>query len=222
VTSRFTRIVLRGLAAAAGAGVLAGCAPLLVGGAVVGGSIVATDRRTTGIQIEDTGIASRAETRAAQLATLGRINAHSYNRLVLLTGEVPSEADKAAVEAAVAQVENVRSVVNELAVGPNASIGQRSQDTLLEAKVKASLVDAKDVQANAYRVIASRGTVYLMGRVTQREADRGGEIARSVPGVQKVVRVLDILSEEELATLGRGTAPAASPAPTPAPAPPRQ
>jgi osmotically-inducible protein OsmY len=203
---------LRGAALAALLVLLSGCAPLIVGGAVVGGSLVATDRRTTGIQLEDQSIAGKAESRAAALATLGRINATSYNRLVLITGEVPSEADKAAVEATVAQVENVRAVVNELAVGPNASFGQRSQDSLLAAKVKASLVDAKDVQANAYRVLAERGIVYMLGRVTQREADRAADIARSVPGVQKVVRVFDILSEEELASLGR-----AAPAPAPAP-----
>jgi len=205
---------LRGTLLAALLATLTGCAPLIVGGAMVGGGLVATDRRTTGIQLEDQSIGGKAESRAAALATLGRINATSYNRLVLLTGEVPSEADKAAVEATVAQVENVRAVVNELAVGANASFGQRSQDALLAAKVKASLVDAKDVQANAYRVLAERGIVYLMGRVTQREADRGADIARSVPGVQKVVRVFEILTEEELASLGRP-----GPAPAPAPAP---
>lgn len=225
ISRSFARVVpraaLRCTALAALLATLAGCAPLIVGGAVVGGGLVATDRRTTGIQLEDQSIGGRAETRAAALATLGRINATSYNRLVLITGEVPTEADKAAVEAAVAQVENVRAVVNELAVGPNASFGQRSQDTLLAAKVKASMVDAKDVQANAYRVLAERGIVYLMGRVTQREADRGADIARSVPGVQKVVRVFEILTEEELAALGRA-APAPAPSsttPSPSPAP---
>jgi osmotically-inducible protein OsmY len=121
--------------------------------------------------------------------------------VALITGEVPGEAERAAVEKAVASVENVRSVVNELAVTVNAGIGQRSSDSLLAAKVKASLVDAKDVAANAYRVHAERGIVYMMGRVTEKEAERAVEIARSVAGVVKVVRVLDIISEEELAAI---------------------
>ena len=197
------------------AGGLSGCAPLLLGGAVVGSGLVVTDRRTTGIQVEDQSIEIKAGSRVGDLATLGHINITSYNRLVLLTGEVPGEAERTAVEAAVAKVENVRSVVNELAVAGNSSLGSRSNDSFLSGKVKATLVDAKDVQANAYKVVTERGVVYLMGRVTEREGTRGAELARSVSGVQKVVRVFEILSEEELAALGRpdnkrAPAPAAS------------
>ncbi|MCC7455762.1 MAG: BON domain-containing protein [Nitrospira sp.] len=184
-----------------GSTLLAGCAPLLLGGAVVGTGLVVTDRRTTGMQLEDKTIETKAESRAKDLATLGRINVHSYNRTVLITGEVPGETERAAVEKAVAGVENVRTVVNELVVAPNLTVSQRSSDSLLGAKVKASLVDAKDVAANAYRVIAERGVVYLMGRVTEREATRAVDIARTVAGVAKVVRVLDIMSEEELAAM---------------------
>jgi len=185
---------------------LSGCAPLLLGTAVVGTGLVATDRRTTGTQIEDESIELKAASRIRDLATLGRVNVTSYNRLVLLTGEVPGEAEKAAVEAAVARVENVRSVVNELAVANNASVGARSSDVLTSTKVKATFVDAKDVQANAYKVIAERGIVYLMGRVTEREGTRGAELASAVPGVAKVVRVFEILGENELASLGRPNA----------------
>ena len=109
--------------------------------------------------------------------------------------------ERAAVEKTVAGVENVRAVVNELVVAPNLSMSQRSNDSLLGAKVKAQLVDAKDVAANAYRVVAERGVIYLLGRVTEREATRAVEIARAVSGVVKVVRVLDIISEEELAAM---------------------
>jgi osmotically-inducible protein OsmY len=186
---------------------LSACAPLIVGGAVMGTGLVVTDRRTTGMQIEDQGIATRAEARARDLATLGRINVSSYNRVVLITGEVPTEADKAAVERAVAGVENVRSVVNELAVSGNASLSMRSQDSVLEAKVKASFVDAKDLQANAFRIVAERGNIYLMGRVTEREASRAADVARSVPGVLKVVRVFEMLTEAELAALGKAAPP---------------
>lgn len=198
-----SRASLRGwvLAGLVGTSLLGGCAPLILGGAVIGTGLVVTDRRTTGMQLEDKAIETKGEARARELATLGRINVSSYNRTVLITGEVPGETERAAVEKAVSGVENVRTVVNELVVAPNLSVSQRSGDSLLGAKVKASLVDAKDVAANAYRVIAERGVVYLMGRVTEREAGRAVEISRSVPGVVKVVRVLDIITEEELAAM---------------------
>ena len=187
-----------------GATLLSGCAPLLLGGAVIGTGLVVTDRRTTGMQLEDRAIENKGEARAKELATLGRITVTSYNRTVLITGEVPGESERAAVEKAVSGVENVRAVVNELVVAPTLTLSQRSGDSLLGAKVKASLVDAKDVAANAYRVLAERGVVYLMGRVTEREAGRAVEIARSVSGVVKVVRVLDVITEEELAAMTGG------------------
>ncbi len=188
---------------------------------MVGGGLVAADRRTTGMQIEDESIEYKAGARARELATLGRISITSYNRLVLITGEVPGEAEKAAVEKAVAGVENVRGVVNELAVADNVTMGTRSSDTVLSAKVKATFVDAKDLQANAVKVVSERGIVYLMGRVTEREATRAADLARSVSGVQKVVRVFDILTEAELAALGQPAPAAAAPvvtAPVAAPA----
>jgi osmotically-inducible protein OsmY len=107
-------------------------------------------------------------------------------------------------------------VVNELVVGPPSSIGNRSNDTLITSKVKASFVDAKDVQVNAYKVVTERAVVYLMGRVTEREAARAADIARGVSGVRKVVKVFDIVTEAELADTQPSTAPAAAPAATPA------
>ena len=209
---------LRGVAAAlALAGMLAGCAPLIVGGAVIGSGLIVTDRRTTGTQVEDEGIELKAASRLRELATLGQISVTSYNRTVLLTGEVPGETERVAAGQAVARIDNVRAVVNEVVLAPNSSLSSRTGDAILGAKVKATFVDAKDVQANAYKVVAERGVVYLMGRVTEREAVRGAELARAVSGVQKVVRVFEILSEQELASLGRASAgpgPAAS-APSP-------
>jgi len=201
------------------AAALGGCAPLLLGGAVLGTGLVVTDRRTTGIQIEDEGIELRAAARVRELATLGQVSLTSYNRLVLITGQVPGAAEKAAVEVAVARVENVRSVVNELSVGPSAGLGSRSGDALLSTRVKASLVDAKNVQAHAIKVTMAQGVAYLMGRVTEREANEAAEVVRSVSGVQKVVRVFELLSEQELSALGRRSASApATPAPPAAPA----
>ncbi len=204
------RLVRTTLAAALLGATLAGCAPLLLGGAVVGGGLVVTDRRTTGIQIEDEGIERRANARVRELATLGHVNVTSYNRVLLITGEVPTEADKQAIGDALAKGENVKAVVNELGIGQNSTTGSRTTDAFLTTKVKATLVDAKDVQANAYKVVVERAIVYLMGRVTEREAARGADLARSVTSVQKVVRVFEILSEEELANLGRSSTPAAA------------
>ena len=184
---------------------LSACAPLIVGGAVLGGGLVATDRRTTGIQIEDESIELRAASRVRELATLGQVSVTSYNRLVLLTGEVPGAAERAQVEQAVAKVENVRAVVNELVIAPNSSLSSRTADNALATKVKLTLVDAKDVQANAFKVVAERRVVYLMGRVTEREGQRGAELASQVGGVEKVVKVFDIVNEKDLATPSANT-----------------
>ena len=132
-------------------------------------------------------------------ATASRVNTTSYNRMVLLTGEVPTEADKTTAEQVVARIDNVASVVNELTVGPPNTFGERSKDAYITTKVKASLVDAKDLFANSIKVVTHRGVVYLMGRVTEREATRASEVARGVSGVVKVVRVFEIITEAELA-----------------------
>jgi len=180
---------------------LTACFPVIVGGAVVG-SLVATDRRTSGTQLDDEGIELRAASRIREnLGDRVHVNVNSYNRRVLLTGEVHSAQDLQLVEQVVSRVESVQSVVNELAVLGHTTLTQRTSDTLVTGKVKAGLVDAKDLFANAFKVITERGTTYLMGRVTQREADRATEVARSTGGVQKVVRVFEIISEDELRNL---------------------
>lgn len=191
-------LLLAGLAAASLAGALSACAPLIMGGAAVG-AFVATDRRTSGAQLEDEGIELRAASRLREaLGDRAHVNVSSYNRQVLLTGEVPSAQDKQLVEQVVSKVENVRAIVNELAVLGSSTLGQRSTDVLITGKVRASLVDATDLYAGAFRVVTERATVYLMGRVTQREADRATQIARTISGVQRVVRIFEIISDEEL------------------------
>jgi osmotically-inducible protein OsmY len=186
----------------ASSALLSGCGALLLGGAAVGSVLVFTDRRTSGTQLEDQAIELKAANRAREIVgDRGHVNATSYNRVVLLTGEVPSDADKTAVERSVSRVDNVKSTVNELAVMGPTSMTARSNDTILSSKVKATFVDAKDLHANAFKVISERGTVYLMGRVTDREADRATELARSVSGVQRVVRVFEVITEAELADL---------------------
>lgn len=190
------------LGAVAAATALTACAPLLIGGAMVGGSMVAVDRRTSGAQIDDQTIELKGLKRVSDaIGDRGSVSLTSYNHVVLLTGTVASESDKAAVERAVGAIESVRSVVNELAIGAAASFGNRSSDTVLTGKVKASFVDAKDLQVNAFKVVTERGIVYLMGRVTEREANRAADIARGVGGVTKVVKVFEIVTEAELAEL---------------------
>lgn len=187
---------------------LTGCAALLVGGAVVGGSLLATDRRTSGAQIEDQSIEIKSNTRVREvLGDRGHVNVTSYNRMVLLSGEVPTDADKAAIEQAVSKVDGVRTTVNELAVMTASSLSNRSNDALVTSKVKATLVDAGDISANAFKVVTERGTVFLMGRVTEREAERATDLTRSISGVQKVVRVLEVITEAELAQIAPNSAP---------------
>jgi osmotically-inducible protein OsmY len=203
--SRLRSAALAALAAVTVANtmLLGGCAAVVVGGAAVGTAMVATDRRTSGTQLEDQNIELKALTRISEtVGDRGHVNVTSYNRMVLLTGEVASEADRTALEQAVGRIEGVRSTVNELAVMGSSSFTARSNDTVLTSMVKASFVDAKDLQSNAFKVVTERATVYLMGRVTEREAARAAELARGVSGVQKVVRVFDILTDAELAALG--------------------
>ena len=174
------------------------CAPFLVAG-VAGSALVATDRRTSGTQLEDETIELRASAKVRD--TFGEkvhVNVTSYNRQVLLTGEVPSERERQAVSAIVEKVENVKSVANELSAMPNASLGSRSNDLVVTGKIKATLIDSRDLFANAFKVVTERNTVYLMGRVTQREADSATALIRNVGGVNKVVRMFEIISEEEL------------------------
>jgi osmotically-inducible protein OsmY len=180
---------------------LTGCVPIVVGTAVVGGAMVATDRRAGGSQVDDEVIELKANGRLDEAFPDGRVrvNTTSYNHLVLLTGQVPSEADKATVEQVVARIDTVASVVNELSVGPATTFKERSNDAFITSKVKASIVDAKDLFANSIKIVTHRGVVYLMGRVTEREAHHAAEIARGVSGVVKVVKVFEVISEAELA-----------------------
>jgi osmotically-inducible protein OsmY len=176
------------------------------------GSLVATDRRTSGTQLDDETIELRGASQIREaLGDRVHVNVTSYNRQVLLTGEVPTAQDKQRVEQMVSKLENVRLIVNELAVMGNTNLGQRTNDTVTTGKVKAGMVDVKDLFSNAFKVTTERGTVYLMGRVTQREANRATDIARGISGVQKVVRVLEIITEDELQGLvPKAAAPAAS------------
>ena len=194
---------------------LGACAPLMIAG-VAGTAMVASDRRTSGAQLEDESIELRAQARIRDnLGERVHVNVTSFNRQVLLTGEVTAEKDRQAVVQLVERIENVKAVVNELAVMPLSNLSERSNDLLIVAKVKASFVDSRDLFANAFKVVTERGTVYLMGRVTQREAKSATQLTRNVSGVNKVVRLFEIISEDELRNL---LPPPAPPAETAKPA----
>ncbi len=197
------RVLRRPLATAALCGMLAvslqGCFGLAVGGAVMG-TLAATDRRTLGAQTEDKAIALKAANRLASLPG-AHVNVNSFNRKVLLTGEVPDAQAKAVAEREAAAVEGVESVVNELTVAGASSFTARSNDSLLTGKVKASFVDDKVVYANSIKVVTERSTVYLMGRVTPSEGARAASIASGVAGVQKVVKVFEYITDAELKQL---------------------
>ena len=168
-------------------------------GGVLGGAMVASDRRTAGIQVEDEGIEQRSATAISEnFGSKEHINITSYNRQVLITGEVSNDTVRSQVEQLIGRVQNVRSVVNELAIGPASSFSDRSSDALLVGKVKAAMVDTEDVFANVFKVVGERGTIYLMGRVTQREAKRATDVVRGVNGVKRVVRVFEYITEDEL------------------------
>ncbi|HMW24456.1 MAG TPA: BON domain-containing protein [Burkholderiaceae bacterium] len=184
-----------------GALMLPGCAPLIVGGAALGGALVATDRRSSGVQIDDQTLEVKAGNRIRDaVGDRVRVKVTSYNRLLLLTGEVHKEEDKAAVEAAVAKLDNVK-VINELVVDWPRTSSEQNNDLLLSSKVKTRFIDTRGMDSNAFTIVTNRAAVYLMGRVTEEEAAIAVEVARAVPGVKKVVRVFEIITPEQLAAI---------------------
>lgn len=183
---------------------LAALLPLLggcFGAAVVGagaGVLLATDRRIAENYLADEGIEIRARNRIGEkFGSEVHINMTSYNRMVLITGEIPDANLRSEVEKVVAGVPNVKSTVNELQIAGASSLAARSNDTYITSKVKARFIDANKFSANQVKVVTEASTVYLLGLVTQREADEAVEIARTTGGVAKVVRVFEIISEDE-------------------------
>jgi osmotically-inducible protein OsmY len=191
------------MALTAGAVALAGlsaCAPLVVGGAAAGAGMVATDRRSSGAQLDDQTIELRAAARIREIANQNtNVSVTSFNRQVLLTGTVASEADRSKVEDVVRGVENVRNVFNEVIVGSASTLSERSNDTYITGRAKAAMLDRNDIFANLFKVVTERGVVYLMGIATRAEIDRVTEAIRGISGVQKVVRMVEVIGEQELA-----------------------
>jgi osmotically-inducible protein OsmY len=164
-----------------------------VGGVAASGVLVAEDRRTVGTMTEDQGIELRAASRLDDKLRTSHINVTSYNRLALLTGEVPNAASREDAERIARGVENVRGIFNELQVSGNSSLTVRSNDSYITSKVKARFVDAQKFSAVHVKVVTENSIVYLMGLVRRAEADAATEVARTTGGVQKVVRLFEYL-----------------------------
>lgn len=201
-TGRLLRAGLIASALGAAAVTLSGCFPVVATGMLAGALSVA-DRRTTGAQAEDQAIELKAFNQFRERFKSDQISLSvtSFNRIALLTGYAPNDAVRAEAAKVVQSIDNVRSVVNEVVLGPAPSLRTYGSDTLLTARIKASLVEAKDLQANVIKVYTDSSTVYLMGVVTEREAKRAGDIASRVSGVRRVIRAFEIISEAELSRI---------------------
>jgi osmotically-inducible protein OsmY len=167
------------------------CVPVVVGGAAAGGAMAA-DRRTSGIYVEDENIELKAlKLMETNLGEHAHINVTSYNRNVLLTGEAPTAESKTKAESLVKEITNIRNITNEIAISPKSSIGSRSNDSYLTSKIKTKFVTENKFPANYVKVVTENSVVYLIGIVTQAEADAASEIARNTNGVTKVVKVFE-------------------------------
>ncbi len=183
---------------------LAFCVPFLAGCfgvAAVGmgtGALMVSDRRNSETYVTDEGLELRASSRISEkFGDKVHVNVTSYNRMLLLTGEAPSESLKTEIAKTASEVPNVKSISNEIAIAGPSSLGGRSNDAYLTSKVKARFVDAKKFSAHHVKVVTEAGVVFLLGLVTQAEADAAADIARTTGGVQKVVRVFEIISPEQ-------------------------
>lgn len=176
---------------------LQGCFPMVAAGA--GTAVLsALDRRTSGTQVEDEGIELRAGNRLREkLGNRANVSVTSYNRNVLLTGQVADEATLAEAATIVSEVPNVRGVSNETEIAGVSSLTQRSNDALVTSKVKARILDSQRVNANHVKVVTENGRVYLMGLLTEAEGRAAKEVAASTSGVRKVVAIIETITPEE-------------------------
>ncbi len=177
------------------------CFPLMAGGAVMTG-FVAVDRRTSGAMLEDQSIELKISSRIRDaLGEKVHISVTSYNRKVLLTGEAPDQQDKERAGEIAKNIDNITSVWNEVGVTSITTLTERTNDLVMAGRIKADLIDAKDLFSNAYKIVVERGTVYVMGRITAREAKRVSSVVSGVTGVKKVVLVHETITEDELANI---------------------
>lgn len=194
------RSLAAAMAAVALVSTLPACAPLLVGGAAAGTAMMAIDRRSAGAIVEDQSIETRLAYELDQRLKAESIHISNtvFNGKILLTGEVPTAALKEQAGQIASSLLNVKSVANELAVMPASSIGNRTSDLVILGKVKAAFIDNGEVTTNTVKVVVERGTVYLMGIVTEREADAAGKAAARVSDVVSVVKLFNVESAAEI------------------------
>ena len=189
-----TKLILASALTVGVATQITACFPVVAGGAAAGGAMAA-DRRTSGIFVEDEGIELKAvKFMETNLGEFAHVNVTSYNRNVLLTGEVPDEAAKAKAEAAVKAIANVRNITDEIVVGPKSSLSSRSNDTYLTSKIKTKFVTENKFPANYVKIVTENSVVYLLGIVNKAEADAATEIASNTDGVAKVVKVFEYIN----------------------------
>ena len=211
LTFRYLAVALAGLT------VLPACAPLLIGGIAAGTAVVATDRRSTGTQLDDKTIQVRIANELSNVlrGTDIHINVNSFERRVLLTGEVSSEAVRTQAGSIASRSKDVRLVNNELVVAAPSTFGERTDDNGLGARVRAAFVNTREIAFNSVDIVTERRVIYLMGSVTQKESDVSTYVASRVPGVQQVVKLFDIASADEVnrRRVGGGGVPAGEPKP---------
>src|SRR5690349_21536585 len=173
---------------------LAGCAPLLIAGAAGGTALVVADRRSTGAQVDDEAIELKiANNIGTGYGDRVHVNVTSYNGIVLLTGEVPSAELVTTITQIARTTAKVRSVHNELTVGPVSSVGSRTNDSYITSKVKAGFVTANKFAPNHVKVVTERQVVYLMGLLRHAEADAAAQIAATTSGVVRVVKLFEYI-----------------------------
>jgi osmotically-inducible protein OsmY len=176
---------------------LTGCFPLIAGG-VAGGAMVIGDRRNPGTQAIDLGIQLEAESfLIKKYGSNVHINVTVFNRRVLLTGETRTEELKADVTRQIKAMKNVTEVFNELTPAPTSSLTARAGDSFLTTRIKTIFITTEGVPSNSMRVVTEASKVYLMGVVTEAEANRAVDIARSVSGVKQVTKLFDLISESD-------------------------
>lgn len=198
---------------------LQGCVPAVIGAGAAAGVLSAHDRRSAGVQTDDETMEWKAAQRVPEKYRAGsHLNFTAYNGRLLMTGEVFSAEAKAAIGEAMTSLEGVKRVENDIAVAPVSPLGNRSNDGYITSKLKARLVDSKEVSANHVKVVTENTVAYLMGIVSEHEAKVAVQIARTTDGVRKVVNILEIRPDADIrridnAILGAAKTSPASPAP---------
>jgi osmotically-inducible protein OsmY len=197
MTNQLKRQTLKVISLGASVTALSGCLPLVAGG-VAGGALVIADRRNAGVQAIDRGIQLEAESLLTKkYGDNIHVNVNVFNRRVLLTGETRTDAIKLNVEADIKNMKNITTVFNEMMAAPISGFSARSNDSFLTTRIKGMFVATDGIPSNSIKVVTEASKVYLMGIVTDAEANRAVEIARSVPGVKQVTKVFDVISEAD-------------------------